>query len=105
MKFRSLSACEGALLLIDASPVEAQALANAQLAVCRVSEIIPVINKIDLPSDVDRVSRQIEDRWQFNLKIPFLLAVSQVKEWMKFWKLWWLPPQDGLIIKESSTSF
>ena len=60
---RSLAACEGALLLIDASQgVEAQTLANAQLADSQGLEIIPVINKVDLPSaDVDRVSKQIED--------------------------------------------
>jgi len=60
---RSLAACEGALLLIDASQgVEAQTLANAQLADEQGLEIIPVINKVDLPSaDVERVSRQIED--------------------------------------------
>ncbi|OUU40910.1 MAG: elongation factor 4 [Verrucomicrobia bacterium TMED56] len=60
---RSLAACEGALLLIDASQgVEAQTLANAQLAEEQGLEIIPVINKVDLPSaDVERVSRQIED--------------------------------------------
>ena len=60
---RSLAACEGALLLIDASQgVEAQALANAQLADSQGLTIIPVINKVDLPSaDVDRVSKQIED--------------------------------------------
>tara|TARA_B100000035_G_scaffold44117_2_gene33084 strand:+ start:1875 stop:3677 length:1803 start_codon:yes stop_codon:yes gene_type:complete len=60
---RSLAACEGALLLIDASQgVEAQTLANAQLAETQGLEIIPVINKVDLPSaDVERVSRQIED--------------------------------------------
>ena len=60
---RSLAACEGALLLVDASQgVEAQTLANAQLADSQGLEIIPVINKIDLPSaDVDRVSKQIED--------------------------------------------
>ena len=60
---RSLAACEGALLLIDASQgVEAQTLANAQLAESQGLEIIPVINKVDLPSaDVERVSKQIED--------------------------------------------
>ncbi len=60
---RSLAACEGALLLVDASQgVEAQTLANAQLADGLGLAIIPVINKIDLPgADVPRVSRQIED--------------------------------------------
>ena len=60
---RSLAACEGALLLIDASQgVEAQTLANAQLADAQGLTIIPVINKVDLPSaDVDRVSNQIEE--------------------------------------------
>ena len=60
---RSLAACEGALLLVDASQgVEAQTLANAQLADSQGLTIIPVINKIDLPSaDVERVSKQIED--------------------------------------------
>jgi GTP-binding protein LepA len=60
---RSLAACEGALLLVDASQgVEAQTLANAQLADAQGLTIIPVINKVDLPSaDVERVSKQIED--------------------------------------------
>ncbi len=60
---RSLAACEGALLLIDASQgVEAQTLANAQLADAQGLTIIPVINKVDLPSaDIPRVSNQIEE--------------------------------------------
>jgi GTP-binding protein LepA len=60
---RALASCEGALLLIDASQgVEAQTLANFLLAMEHDLEIIPVINKIDLPSaDVDRVKSQIEE--------------------------------------------
>src|SRR5881398_2530288 len=59
---RSLASCEGALLVVDASQgVEAQTLANAYLAINHGLEIIPIINKIDLPSaDVERTREMIE---------------------------------------------
>ena len=61
---RSLAACEGALLVVDASQgVEAQTLANVYLAIDNDLEIIPIINKVDLPSaDIDRVKEDIENR-------------------------------------------
>lgn len=60
---RSLSACEGALLVVDAAQgVEAQTLANVYLALENNLDIVPVINKIDLPAaDVDKVKNEIED--------------------------------------------
>src|SRR5690242_19659833 len=70
---RSLSACEGALLIIDAAQgVEAQTVANVHLAMKQNLEIIPVINKIDLPhANVPETLRQLEDI----IAIPKELAI------------------------------
>jgi GTP-binding protein LepA len=73
---RALEACEGALLIVDAAQgIEAQTLANAYLAVDAGLEIIPVINKIDLPSaDPERVTEEIEQI--VGLDAADVLAVS-----------------------------
>ncbi len=72
---RSLAACEGAVLLVDATQgVEAQTLANLYLAIEQGLEIIPVINKIDLPNaEIERVREQI---WELIREEPLLVSAK-----------------------------
>jgi len=76
---RALASCEGALLLIDASQgVEAQTLANLYLAMEHDLEIVPVINKIDLPSaDIERVKKQIEEDLGLNPETAILASAKE----------------------------
>jgi GTP-binding protein LepA len=76
---RALASCEGALLLVDASQgVEAQTLANLYLAMEHDLEIIPVINKIDLPSaDIDRVKKQINEDLGLNPDEALLVSAKE----------------------------
>jgi GTP-binding protein LepA len=76
---RALASCEGALLLIDASQgVEAQTLANLMLAMEHNLEIIPVINKIDLPSaDIERVKQQIKEDLGLDPETALLVSAKE----------------------------
>ncbi|HKV95009.1 MAG TPA: translation elongation factor 4 [Candidatus Angelobacter sp.] len=75
---RSLASCEGVLLVVDASQgVEAQTLANAYLAINHGLEIIPVINKIDLPSaDIERVKEMVEQTVGLDTKDAMLVSAK-----------------------------
>ncbi len=76
---RALASCEGALLLVDASQgVEAQTLANFLLAMDHDLEIIPVINKIDLPSaDIERVKQEIEEDLGLDSEDAILVSAKE----------------------------
>lgn len=78
---RSLAACEGAVLVVDASQgVEAQTLANVYLALDNNLEIIPVLNKIDLPAaDPEGVRRQIEDHIGLDASNAILASAKEMK--------------------------
>ncbi|MGH7232856.1 MAG: translation elongation factor 4 [Nitrospiraceae bacterium] len=76
---RSLAACEGALLLVDATQgVEAQTIANVYLAIANNLHVIPVINKIDLSSaDIDGVKHQIHDVLGLDVKDALLVSAKE----------------------------
>ena len=78
---RSLSACEGALLVVDATQgVEAQTLANVYLALDNDLEVIPVLNKIDLPSaDPERISHEIEEVIGLDCSNPIAVSAKTGK--------------------------
>ena len=98
---RSLAACEGALLIVDATQgVEAQTLANVYLAAEQNLEIIPVINKIDLPSaDVERVKEEIEETLGIDasMAIPVSAKTGQnIHEVLEAIVNYMPPPEDNI---------
>ncbi|MFC1887069.1 GTP-binding protein, partial [Thermodesulfobacteriota bacterium] len=76
---RALASCEGALLLVDASQgIEAQTMANCYLALEQNLEIIPIINKIDLPSaDVERTKNQLEEDLGLDPETAILVSAKE----------------------------
>ena len=85
-----LASCEGALLIVDASQgVEAQTLANSYLAINHGLEIIPVINKIDLPSaDIPRAKEMIESAVGLDASDALLSAPRPVWASRMYWRRW-----------------
>lgn len=75
---RSMGACEGAVLVVDAAQgVEAQSVANAYLAIDNELEIVPVLNKVDLPgANIEDVSHQIEDVLGISMDRPLLISAK-----------------------------
>ena len=88
---RSLAACEGALLVVDvAQGVEAQTLANVYLAIENNLEVLPVLNKIDLPSaETEKVRREIEDIIGLDSSNAAMVSAKKVSVFLRFCnKLW-----------------
>lgn len=85
---RSLSACEGALLVVDASQgVEAQTVANCYTAIDLSVEVVPVLNKIDLPAaEPERVEQEIEDIIGIDAVGAVQCSAKAALVWKMFWK-------------------
>ncbi|MCP5369485.1 MAG: elongation factor 4 [Rickettsiaceae bacterium] len=106
---RSLAACEGSLLVVDASQgVEAQTLANVYQAVDNNHEIIPVLNKIDLPAaEPDRVKEQIENMIGIDTSNAVLVSAKSgigIKELLEAIVQYLPPPKNNYIESEASNS-
>lgn len=98
---RSLAACEGALLVVDAvQGVQAQSLANVHLAIERNLEILPVINKIDLPAaDTESVKQQIEDTIGLDVSSTILCSAKKgigIKDILESILIYIPPPTDPI---------
>ncbi len=96
---RSLAACEGALLVVDASQgVEAQTLANVYMALDHNLEVIPVLNKIDLPSaDVERVRAEVEEVIGLDASLAIPTSAKEgigIRECLEAVAKWVPPPKD-----------
>ena len=89
---RSLAACEGALLVVDAAQgVEAQTLANAYMALDNNLEVHPVLNKIDLPSaETDKVCREIEDIIGLDSSNAAMVSAKKASAFLRFCNRSWI---------------
>jgi GTP-binding protein LepA len=96
---RSLAACEGALLVVDASQgVEAQSVANCYTAIDQGLEVVPVLNKIDLPAaDPDRVATEIEDVIGIEARTRIRVSAKTGRALRTCWKrlVRRIPPPEG----------
>ena len=84
---RSLAACDGAILVVDAAQgIEAQTLANVYMALDHDLDVVPVINKVDLPSaDPERVINEIEDVIGLEAQDAPRISARQDLMWKRFW--------------------
>ena len=100
---RSLAACEGALLVVDAAQgVEAQSVANCYTAIEQGLEVLPVLNKIDLPqAEPERVAGEIEDIIGLDVSDLTSCSAKRGRVWMSCWATWSIlfQPQKAVMTK------